>query len=1071
MLNPDVNNSGSAVEQPQLDIAESQRDSERLSYLLLGAALTLVLLFHGIQLFHLKFIHTYDALIHIFFAAHYAETWFDPWEPRWYTGFMTVAYPPLSHYLIALLSKATGLLYAFAIVQLLAILQLTIGVYRFSRLLSNPVAAGFAALALALSSAIAQTVHVFGQLPTTLSLGFLLNAIPFAWTYVRKGQKTDLLKSVFWMAATTAGHHVTTLFGSVFFTGPLVLILILEAFRFPRPQEPAGNSLWQKVKRRIYRVLPRLYRSAAFGTLAISMLVLVVFPYWYWSGTDPILQVSIPHGSRENFLERRDLGFMFWIIPWLTAIWFLPYSLYKGLLNWRWPVIASICLLFILGTGGTTNIPRLLLRGAFDVLTLDRFTFWATMLILPFVGMALESLTMGRLQLFFDANLGLRVRQALLGVFFLAVCASIIMISTLPNYRKMQPDPIDIQPIINFIEKDEHWRYRYLTLGFGDQMAWLSANTRASTPDGNYHSARRLPELTTTPVERLEGAKYTGVPGIGSLEQFLKTPEKYNLKYVFSNDAFYDPILFFNGWHSLGKLENGIEVWEREDIPPLPERLPRKTWPIYQRLMWGLLPMLAFFCAYLVLFKRTGTKPPKKVGVLLPILCEDSLPPRPPGNWQKWRNYLRPVEQVFNFKRRAFVPRLMSSSLVFLGIAAPLISGLMAIYRVPDTPEYAVLAYWDALDFKRFGQAYRWIEARNGLDYERWLLDMSVVGGLRTGYAKLDSLQTQLLSYTGQGKPEAAKVDDRALIQTELSWFTSLAMIEDSITQELIRTDQGWRILEEPKSSIRPRKRFISQPGVNYYRSPRRLTTDATAAHDVLDRPKLAIHEARLIMFDTTIMNLDHNELETQRQYSIVGLIENLDARPADLTVTGILRDAQGSEVSRNNTGTYLLYKLLPGESSPFRIDFNAVSAPTDPETVWSFEVFPKAVVTSHNLERDLAAWTSLTEQGLRIHAVNLGTNEATIPRALISLYDDQGLAWVKESYSMESIAPQDSREWLASFSLPPGYTVVDISLNTSGTDLGSFFKDQQKAAFDGFSVEYPDIRAYLVQLHAFYRE
>jgi hypothetical protein len=42
---------------------------------------------------------------------------------------------------------------------------------------------------------------------------------------------------------------------------------------------------------------------------------------------------------------------------------------------------------------------------------------------------------------------------------------------------------------------------------FGDQMATLSYQTRALTVDGNSPSARRLPELTSRAVERLENSK------------------------------------------------------------------------------------------------------------------------------------------------------------------------------------------------------------------------------------------------------------------------------------------------------------------------------------------------------------------------------------------------------------------------------------------------------------------------------------------------------------------------------------------------------------------------------------
>jgi len=59
-----------------------------------------------------------------------------------------------------------------------AVLIVTIGIYRFARIWVSEEAAGYAALLAVGSSAIAETVHVFGQLPTMFSLGFLLNAIP-----------------------------------------------------------------------------------------------------------------------------------------------------------------------------------------------------------------------------------------------------------------------------------------------------------------------------------------------------------------------------------------------------------------------------------------------------------------------------------------------------------------------------------------------------------------------------------------------------------------------------------------------------------------------------------------------------------------------------------------------------------------------------------------------------------------------------------------------------------------------------------------------------------------------------
>ena len=171
---------------------------------------------------------------------------------------------------------------------------------------------------------------------------------------------------------------------------------------------------------------------------------------------------------------------------------------------------------------------------------------------------------------------------------------------SLGYFRPSQPQKIKMLPIVNFLNQDDHDQWRFLTLGFGDQMAWLSTLTNGLSVDGNYHSARRLPELTTRPIERLENSKFKGVAGIGSLQQFLTTPAKYNLKYIFSNDKFYDPILYFCGWQRLRQLENGIMVWERLNIPPLSSILPKEDVSKWQKILWGLMPFITVLIAFVL---------------------------------------------------------------------------------------------------------------------------------------------------------------------------------------------------------------------------------------------------------------------------------------------------------------------------------------------------------------------------------------------------------------------------------------------------------------------------------------
>jgi hypothetical protein len=89
---------------------------------------------------------------------------------------------------------------------------------------------------------------------------------------------------------------------------------------------------------------------------------------------------------------------------------------------------------------------------------------------------------------------------------------------TLGYFRPFQPQKNKHTSIINFLNQDQHDQWRYLPLGFGDQMATLLSN-KALTVDGNYHSARRLPELTSRAVERWK-IQVQDLKNIGSCNNF-----------------------------------------------------------------------------------------------------------------------------------------------------------------------------------------------------------------------------------------------------------------------------------------------------------------------------------------------------------------------------------------------------------------------------------------------------------------------------------------------------------------------------------------------------------------------
>ena len=121
---------------------------------------------------------SYDANTHMFFAAHYAQHWFNPWNVKWFGGFSQTTYPPLTHQWIALFSHIMGLKMAYMFVQFLAILLLPIGMYRYAALWVDEVSASYAALGSVFLGSLAMLVYQSGQLPTTAAAALTLNALP-----------------------------------------------------------------------------------------------------------------------------------------------------------------------------------------------------------------------------------------------------------------------------------------------------------------------------------------------------------------------------------------------------------------------------------------------------------------------------------------------------------------------------------------------------------------------------------------------------------------------------------------------------------------------------------------------------------------------------------------------------------------------------------------------------------------------------------------------------------------------------------------------------------------------------
>jgi hypothetical protein len=515
---------------------------------------------------------TYDANFHIFFASHYLHDWFDPWNPKWYAGFSQTTYPPLPQQWLALVSRVIGLDMAYMAIQFVAILLLALGVYRFSLLWVDRRAASFAALASVFLGSECFLVYSAGQLSTTFAAPLYLNALPYLFNWVRNGDWRSFLKGVVLFAAAAAAHHATLLFGSFLFAAPVLGLAILDR----RNGEPASVSRL-------------LLRTASIALLVGAAIAVVLLPFWIALIHYPVTQVPIPHPSRANYILSPEWGLNYFVIPYGALILALPFILLRGssLVRLR-PLLLGFWLAFLVGLGGTTPVARLVLGRAFEVLTMERFSYWATLLALPFVGLlAAELIERFRMR----AVVGLTMAAAL-------SCALAVAWAT---YHPADAVDFKVDSVAAWLNRDGHDKYRYVTLGFGNKISRLAVLTEASSVDGEWNSGRMLPELTEHGAGALTSSKYFGKSGVDALSAILHHADRYGLKWVFLRDPYYEPLLVFAGWRKVDDLEDKtISVWSKEDVAPAtPVNAPQIP-PHWQGLLWGTLPIFSSILALLL---------------------------------------------------------------------------------------------------------------------------------------------------------------------------------------------------------------------------------------------------------------------------------------------------------------------------------------------------------------------------------------------------------------------------------------------------------------------------------------
>ena len=547
----------------------------------------------------------FDTYTHVFLADHYRRAWFSLWEPRWYLGLSMASYPPLVHQLIALLSWPAGWLIGFfapgpqaypgaftwvaeeagfVVVTLAALVMLPLALGAFARLFVGPRAAGTAALLALFLPALSLTAWSFGQLPTILATGVVLLALARGARFVRAGRPLHLLQAVALAAVAGATHHGVFLL--VPFAGAAVA---WRVFADARGQGPR------------WRRQPAL-RLALWAMLSGAAVAAILWPFLLWTRGQS-LQTPIDHASRHNFLaDALAAWYFFWPMygPLLVA---LPFSIW---LAWRCrftkvlPLLLLGLVLFVLGLGGTTSLPQWLFGAGWAWLTYDRFAFWAALLSLPVVALALNWLWRRPRRWARPASVA----------FLAAMIASSYFAGWLAVFSHAQPPQLDLGSLAKFLDQPDQQPYRYVTLGFGDQLAKLSALTLNGTPDGDYHTARALPELRTSGLGSLDGALWNP-QGAAAARPFLAAAARYGARWAFVAHSAYEPILRSTGWQFYAQ-SGPVEIWQHPDVSPVAISEPEMPGGPWAAAWWGGAPLAALLLAVVVLAREHVRRRPNR---------------------------------------------------------------------------------------------------------------------------------------------------------------------------------------------------------------------------------------------------------------------------------------------------------------------------------------------------------------------------------------------------------------------------------------------------------------------------
>jgi hypothetical protein len=300
------------------------------------------------------------------------------------------------------------------------------------------------------------------------------------------------------------------------------------------------------------------------------------------------------------------------------------------------------------------------------------------------------------------------------------------------------------------------------------------------------------------------------------------------------------------------------------------------------------------------------------------------------------------------------------------------------------TPAAAVQKFYTSIQRRDYDGAYNYISNKQDVDRESFKRDvMGRDGDLRT-LAALSDFDTQQLAANG----------NESKVRANLQWATAVGAFYETRDLKVVKGKSGWLIEWVPVKDIKVPPQVVA---VNYPRWD-------------LIRPDSAGPLANAQLGSPEVRIISQQVASDADNVIVFGEIVNEDKRPAFVSVNGVLQGEGNKTLGNENSFDAISHQLLPGEKTPFRIDFPGISRQQvkNIKLTLNSSVIPASgdpIVSVMNTNLEAAEAGRKTLEG---ELLNQSGKPINIPQVLAAYYDSTGkIVWVNYTYLNRALEPQ----------------------------------------------------------------